>query len=63
VHLVARFGRPLDALAEEVQATVAEDIAAAVDGAGGIRVDVHVADVVEEGQASLGNSRAGRLPG
>lgn len=50
VHIVARYGRPLDELGEEVRSRVEEALAEALPEADPIPVDVHVADVrVEEG--------------
>lgn len=51
VHVVARYGRPLDELGDDVRARVEEAVAAALPEAGPMPVDVHVADVRVEEEA------------
>lgn len=54
LHLIVRFGAPLDALAQEVRARVRQALTTVAPRFAAGRIDVHVADVSADGMLPIG---------
>lgn len=60
LHLIVRFGAPLDALAQEVRARVRQALTTVAPRFAAGRIDVHVADVSADGMPIGLPEEAGR---